>query len=381
MNVIALWNVILLCGMIGVLVSGVLHTFRLAKYCVCPRYPDDVSFYKLCLFLVQVCNFWADIYLCYALFWMARTYWYNPHYLGLAIVVLFVLVGILITNFVFVYKWLIQWIYHYGNPYSARWLFQQYTNYWFYALLCLSGSVFHTLCVVNCNIFGVTRTNMGLSQWTLHRLSRNKYIVWLFYTYSLLMLLCQTCVCILVEGAYIVNILSTVFTVLSMILFCTNYYCCHDHNYIHIVHGLEIVHFQLNVECEDHHNDDESILMKTKEMRNKWKYCIRNKLQSVDINHNKMNLQIVCVMDSKNPNYQQFTVYGVLLDLDSYWIHLMQQCIDDDSMATMIQHDFELAAMPQVSLIGIEMDNDSPIHRQSASFSNLSQQFLISIDE
>eukprot|EP01084_Bolivina_argentea_P040696 75161_1 len=352
MNFIALLCIILLCGMVGTLITGLLHTFRLAKYCVCPRYPDinDVSFYRLLLFFFQIINFWSDIYLLYTLYWMTTHYSFKIHYLSITIVLLIILITISLINFIFVYKWLINWFYSNSNPVASTWLYTSNTNHWFYALLILCGSVYHTILIVNCKLFGVNRTNMGLSNWTINKICRNKYISWLFYIYSMSMLIIEGITCILIPGAYIINILSTVTNVLSMaIIFISS--LIKNGSYYDYSDGSEITYFQLNVECSDHHNDDEYKLINTKEMRIKWRDCIKIELENLDTNNNNIRLQIVCVMDSKNPNNQKFTVYGVCLDLDSYWMQLMEICIANKSIANKIKEEFELDALPQCSLL------------------------------
>ena len=381
MNFVAVLCMTLFAGMISILIAGFLHTFKLAKYCICPRYADDVSFYKLILYFIQICNFWSDIYLFYALCWMINTYSYNINYLIITIILFVILLSILIINIIFVYKWLINWFAENSNPYAATWLFERNINHWFYALICLSASIFHTILVVNCKIFGVNRTNQGISQWILYKICRNKYIVWLFYGYSLLMLMIQTSICILIEGVYIINIISTVFTVLSMIIFSSYYYCFKNSFYnknIYDSSGLEIVYFQLNVECCNHHNDDEYKLIETKEMRNKWKNCIKNQLKSMDTNNNNIKIQIVCCMESANPNDQKFIIYGVMLDLDSYWIHLIEESIQNQYLGNQIQNEFELGAKPNISLI---KDDELRMTPKSSPI-KLSQHFLInSVDD
>eukprot|EP01083_Nonionella_stella_P010592 30146_1 len=378
MNFVLLLCIIVTCAMVGVLTSGITHTLRLAKYCVCPRYPDDVSFWKLLLFYVQLITFWSNIYLLYALYWMTKTYWFNPFYLSCTILLFLVLFTVSLSNFLFVYKWLMHWFYRHSNPFAARWLFETQTYHWFYALLMISGSVYHTICIVNCKLFGVPRSNMGLSTWELYKICRHKRIIYLFYGYSLSMLVIEGTVCLFVPAVYIINMVSTASTVLSMMIFCISLYYKHNDRYLEMHNGSEIVYFQLSMECTDHHNDDEDKLMKTKEMRCKWTQCIKEEtelLHSVDVNNERLKLEVVSVVDSKNPNDQKFTVYGVLLDLDSYWIHLIQDCVDDqNAIAKKIKNEFELETLPSVLLITNENET---VDIMPAAPYKLSKHFLI----
>ena len=204
---------------------------------------------------------------------------------------------------------------------------------------------------------------MGLSHWNLRKICNQKNIAGLFYSYSLIMLMIEASIGLLCNGVYAINICSTALTVISMIVFCisTNDRQRKKDN----SDGSEIIYFQLNVECPDHHNDDEYKLMQTKEMRHKWTHCIKMEMELMDTNNHKIR-----VMNSKNPNFQTFTVCGVLLDIDSYGISLIEACVDNQCISNRIKQEFELESVPELSFIANEFEEPIEAH------SRLSRHFL-----
>ena len=355
MNLFNLICITLLAVMAAVTVAAILFKFRMFTFCVCPRFSDDVYLGRLLLYFLQICNFWSDIYLLYALYWISDIYIFTPINVVLSSSLLFLIISTVLINIVFLDKWLFPWIVSNTNSCASHWIRDRELNRWFIALIAISGSAYHSMLMANCKLFGVTRTNMAISTWNLMRILRNNHVVRLFYSYSLTVLLIQGATFFLAEAVYYANMVSITLTVLSMIIFIVHDHCCYPKRYDHGVERVDISYFHLVVEMADYHNDDEYKVNESKEMRRRWTECIQRELQrngdqkrgGMACDHG-MGLEVVAVEEMRNPNLQMFTVYCVVSDVDSYWMQRMGLCTTLD---VAIKEEFDLAEIPKLNFV------------------------------
>ena len=102
----------------------------------------------------------------------------------------------------------------------------------------------------------------------------------------------------------------------------------------------------------DYHNDDEYKVNQSKEMRKQWTQCIAGDVQKLcaDAIMGNVRLEVVAVEAMRNPNLQMFMVYGVICDIDSYWMQRIEQCAAT-TLAEVIKEEFELDDVPKMSFI------------------------------
>ena len=351
MNMFNLICITLSAVMFGSTVAAVLYKFRLITFCVCPRSSDDISICRLLLFFLQICNFWSDIYLLHTLYWISDIYTFTMINVILSSAFLFLIISTVLINVVFGDKWLFPWIVVNTNPRTSHWIRDREHNRWFIALMFISGSVYHSILMANSKMFGVTRTNMGLSTWNLVKILNNKYVVRLFYSYSLTVLVLQFATWWLAEGVYYANVVAASLTSFSMFIFTVNWYR-QQFDGMSRAEKLEISYFHLVVEMSDYHNDDEYKVNQSTEMRVKWTQCIGNEVQRdcPDPIMGNIRLEVVAVEEMRNPNLQMFMIYCVLADIDSYWIQRMEECAAT-TLGEVIQKEFGLEQVPKRSLI------------------------------